>query len=130
MISFQINSGEDKYAVEAAVTLCGSDICVAICGGTHGHIGASAISLPRPSLKDRSKSSSSTSVFCVPGHKEDELARKTAELITNTFSVVSCVTVGLHVDNASEKEIRTLVSNFETIVTAIVSRIKDISGKM
>lgn len=126
MISFQLVVGSDDFAVEAAVVLCGVDVCVAIGGGTRHHVGASAVSLPRPSLREGQKTSASTSVFCLLGHKEDELARRTAERIAVVCRSVSCVTVGLHVDNASRHDIEILVANYERLVDEILSRLTDL----
>lgn len=124
MISFPLHAGEGGLKVEGVVVLCGTDISAVIGGGTHHHIGASAISLPRASLHDPEKNSSSTSVFCVPGHKEDELARKAAALLATTFNVRACVSVGLHIDNASLSDIENLVSNFDCLVALIIAKIK------
>ncbi|MBI3122079.1 MAG: hypothetical protein HYZ03_07340, partial [candidate division NC10 bacterium] len=47
-------------------------------GGDIPHIGAVAISIPRPSRADARRRSATTSVFALLGHKEDELARPVA----------------------------------------------------
>lgn len=83
----------------------GADYCLIITGGDRPHLGAVALSTPRPSLADPETVSASTSVLTLVGHKEDEVARKIAHQFAarlNCHVVVSC---GVHLDNITRDEL-------------------------
>lgn len=113
-------SGEGIYRIEADVLICGSDISIAICGGDTPHIGAVALASPRMSLADKEKTSASASVICVMGHKEDELARAAALKLAARFSCQTAVAAGIHIDDASEDDIKVLWKNYETVMVMIM----------
>jgi len=77
----KVSSGKGRTEVTGEVSVIGRDILVSIYGGSKPHIGAVALSIPRKSLKDKDRTSSSTSVFTVTGHKDDEIAKAVAEKI-------------------------------------------------
>ncbi len=109
--------------VEAEVTICGEDLNVCIGGGGGYHIGASALAIPRKSLANEGNNSASVSVLCVTGHKEDELARKAALELAVAFQCKVNVTVGMHIDRATQKDIQTLSSNYEQVLDEIKKKI-------
>lgn len=113
MTALSLQAGEAPHLVEITAVFCGADICVSICGGTHHHIGAVALGVPRPSLRDASKISASVSVLCAVGHKEDELVRDAAHRLAAAFGCRACVCGGLHVDAAAAEDIRVLWENYE-----------------
>lgn len=45
--------GAQEYLLEAVAVRCGDDLTVVIGGGEKQHIGAVAVGVPRPSLKDK-----------------------------------------------------------------------------
>ena len=96
---FTLQTEEDAYNLSASVRLIGDDVLVAIWGGEKPHIGAVAVAQPRPSLKDPAVTSSSASVICLVGHKEDELAKAAAEILAATLETQVVVTAGIHWDN-------------------------------
>ena len=49
--------------MEISAILVGDDLVVIVQGGEKPHVGAVAVSIPRPSLADAEETSSSTSVF-------------------------------------------------------------------
>ena len=110
--------GAQEYLLEAVAVRCGDDLTVVIGGGEKQHIGAVAVGVPRPSLKDKNIVSSSASVLCLTGHKEDLLARKAALELARMLGHTVTVTVGLHIDDASAEAIAMLEANFSRAVTA------------
>ena len=116
MLSATITVGSPPYVVTAAVTLCGKDAAVVIGGGEAPHVGASALALPRPSLKPGGGISATASVLCVPGHKEDLLARDAALRLASRLNTAVSVSVGLHIDHATPDDINRLQTNFERLV--------------
>lgn len=116
-----IRTGNDKYSIEATIVFSGKDISVVFSGGEKPHIGATAIALPRPSLDyTKNSPSSSASVICVLGHKEDLLARKTALSLAAKYNCVVCVTIGLHVDRATQVDIDLLEENFDNCLQSVI----------
>ena len=119
---FSVQTEEDNYNLSASVRFIGPDILVAIWGGEKPHIGAVAVGLPRPSLRDPAVISSSASVFCMVGHKEDELAKATAEIMAATLETQVVVTAGIHWDNLSQEAIQQIVQHSEILVDKIMAR--------
>ncbi len=119
MAGFSVSHGQERYRVEARAVCCGRDINVIIGGGTHYHIGASALAIPRSSLADAAQLSASASVICVTGHKEDELARQAALSLASSLDCIVNVVVGIHIDNASTEEIKKLINNFNQVINEL-----------
>jgi hypothetical protein len=111
--------GKDKYKVKLVAIESGEDLTVIISGGEKPHIGAMAVSIPRPSLKDLNKMSASTSVFTLTGHKEDELSKQIAENITKVTKKVTVTIVGLHIDKATSQDIGYLIQNTQKVVNKL-----------
>ena len=112
----EIIEGKDKYKVKLVVIKSGEDLTVIISGGEKPHIGAMAVSIPHPSLKDSNKVSTSTSVFTLIGHKEDELSKQIAENITKITKKITVVIVGLHIEKATAQDIEYLIQNTQKAV--------------
>ncbi len=108
----QFSAGTGIHMLEAVILVCGQDLNVCICGGTHYHVGACALGIPRPSLNDPSVSSASVSVLTAVGHKEDEMVREAAHRLAKKFVCRVCVSAGVHIDNATKEDIRMLWENF------------------
>lgn len=119
MYTFTRSHGNGMHQVEACVAICGNDISVCIGGGTKQHIGAAALGIARPSLENPAKRSASASVFCVTGHKEDDLARSAALQLSGKFATNVLVSVGLHIDDATIDDIKILQKNFTEILLAV-----------
>jgi gallate decarboxylase subunit D len=122
----QEHCGTDHHRVEASALRCGNDLVVALQGGTRHHVGATAMAVPRPSLADPSKVSSSASVLCVVGHKEDELARGVALRLSAALACTVTVVAGLHVDNAGGDDIRFLLENCERVIDRLIDRLRQL----
>lgn len=120
---FFIKTREGKYDIEAAVRVIGTDLLVAIWGGEQPHIGAVATALPRPSLSDSRRISASASVFCLVGHKEDQLARTVALKIASALNTPVVVTAGIHWDNLDENGIRTVLENSRILTDLILEQV-------
>ena len=119
---FTIKTEEDAYNLSASVRYIGADVLVAIWGGEKPHIGAVAVAQPRPSLRDPELTSSSASVICLVGHKEDELVKATAEILAATLETQVVVTAGIHWDNLSPEAIEQIIRHSEILVDKIMKR--------
>jgi hypothetical protein len=120
---FTVQTEEDAYNLSASVRLIGADVLVAIWGGEKPHIGAVAVAQPRPSLKDPKLTSSSASVICLVGHKEDELVKATAEILAATLKTQVVVTAGIHWDNLAPEAIQQIIRHSEILVDMILARL-------
>ena len=118
-----IKTKTGSYDIEAGVRRIGDDLLVSIWGGEKPHIGAVAVALPRPSLKIPEMTSATASVFCFPGHKEDELVKGVSEVLAAIMGIRVVVTAGIHWDNLSEKGIRKIIKNSEVLVDLILKAV-------
>ncbi len=114
--TYRASAGAGKHRVEISLTPVGGDIVAVISGGDRPHVGAVAVAIPRPSLKDGSKTSSTSSVVTLLAHKDDEVARMAAEALASRLNRVVVASAGLHVNKASGADIRKLVQNAKTAV--------------
>jgi gallate decarboxylase subunit D len=117
------NVGTGRLAAIASAQTCGADLVVTLQGGTRHHVGAAAMAVARPSLADPRQTSSSASVLCVVGHKEDELARDVALRLSAALNCTVVVVAGLHVDDASRDDIRLLLENCDRLVERLIARL-------
>jgi len=127
-VNFTVRTHEGAYDLEAAVRVIGRDVLVAIWGGEKPHIGAVAVAQPRPSLRDPDVTSATASVICLLGHKEDELAKMTAERLAAELNAPVVVTAGMHWDNIGEEGIRQVVENSHRLISLILDEMQKIPG--
>lgn len=83
----------------------GDDYCVQIKGGDRPHIGCAVLAIPRPSLKDGTKQSVTSSVLNRIGHKDEYICRYVAEKIAREKGKATLCTGGFHVDDITEEQI-------------------------
>jgi len=106
-----VSAGEGRHRVNLRAVVSGQDVVVVVSGGEQPHVGAVAIAIPRKSLSDENKTSSTSSVFTLVGHKDDEVAKRISEKISKSLNRVVVVAAGLHIENADKKDIELLVLN-------------------
>lgn len=116
---------EGRYDLDARVQWIGNDLLVSIWGGDRPHIGAVALAQPRPSLRDPGRTSSTASVLCVVGHKEDEVVKKTSERLSSVFEARVVVTAGIHWDNLDGDGIGRVVRNIDSLTDYIVQFLRE-----
>jgi hypothetical protein len=93
----------------------GRDLAVTLAGGDVAHIGAVAVAQPRPSLDDAGKTSATTSVIAILGHKEDMLARSLAARIAAEIDGVVTLACGIHYDALAADDIAGVVAAAERL---------------
>ncbi len=123
-MEIRIKTGDDAYSLEAFVKKIGNDLIVSIWGGEIPHIGAVAVAQPRPSLKDPRIRSATASVFCYPGHKEDVIAKETAERLSAALDTNVTVTAGAHWDKIDESGIKAVIESNRQLITMIIEEIE------
>lgn len=104
-------AGEGRLKVKMLVTVTSDGLVAQIFGGDKTHVGAVAISIPRPGLADPGRVSCNTIVVPVVGHKDDEIAKPVAEDIARSWGSIVTVVAGIHVDNAGAEEIEIIKNN-------------------
>lgn len=124
--NFSITVKEGPFLLRAMVILVGDDLLVSIWGGTRPHIGAVALALPRPSLKDKKKTSATSSVLTVLGHKEDQTVKAVSEALSAVFKKNTVVTAGIHWDNLKAEEIKVIMELTEKLTGKIIAKVHHI----
>ncbi|MEA3358783.1 MAG: hypothetical protein U9R17_05170 [Thermodesulfobacteriota bacterium] len=123
-MEIRIKTGDGAYSLEAFIKKIGNDLLVSIWGGEIPHIGAVAVAQPRPSLKDPRIRSATASVFCYPGHKEDVIAKETAERLSAALDTNVTVTAGAHWDKIDESGIKAVIESNRQLITMIIEEIE------
>jgi gallate decarboxylase subunit D len=122
MKPISISLKEGRFKLEASLRTLGPDLLVAVWGGTHPHIGAVALALPRPSLRDKRKTSATSSVLTLLGHKEDVTVKRISEDLAAALKRNVVVTAGIHWDNLKAEEIAVLVKMTERLTRKIIEK--------
>lgn len=108
--------GEPPFAVSLEVSqTAGRGICAFVSGGTSPHVGGVAIAVPRPRSDGRGLTCDMSQI-CIPGHKDVHAAAEAAKMIALATEQVVSVTAGLHVDDATDEQIRQLMTNVSEVV--------------
>jgi hypothetical protein len=97
-----------RVVLELYAVPLGADLAVLISGGDSPHIGAVALGIPRPSLRNAGRRSASVSLITVTGHKDDEVVRKGAGKLAAALGVLVTVSCGIHVNNMSAPELKNI----------------------
>jgi len=117
--------GEGKVRIFAEAWPSGDDWVVSVQGGDTPHVGAVALACPcAPPADTTGKITGFVSVLTAPGHRDDELARKLALQMCKDLQRNISLSVGIHVHNATQEEISTLVKNAEEAVTGLLSLLR------
>jgi len=124
MKPFSWSVKKDRFLLKASGYLIGQDLLIAIWGGTHPHIGAVGLAVPRPSLRNKRKTSASSSVLTLLGHKEDVTVKLVSEALASALKKNVVVTAGIHWDNLKTEEIEVIVKMTERLTEMIIEKIK------
>lgn len=120
---YQAAVGNGRHRVFLHAVCTGDGAVVTLVGGQHAHVGAVALGLPRPSLRDARSMSADVAVVPVPGHKDDEVARPAAEEIARFLGQPTVVSVGLHVDRATDEDLARLVGNARMAISQFLESV-------
>ena len=123
-IQFEFDAGAGRHRVWGTAFVSQEGLAVNLVGGDVPHIGAVAISIPRPSRADARRRSATTSVFALLGHKEDELARPFAASLAQALGRTTVVVAGVHIRRAGPGDIAKVFENAGRAVETIIARLK------
>lgn len=110
----------NRHNIHCSATKMGNDWNISIFGGDISHIGAVAIGIPRPSLEDKNKVSSSVSLITVTGHKEDVIVQKYAKELSTKINSTVVVCCGIHINNITFDEIIDLGNVVDKIIDELI----------
>ena len=124
MNDFKLVCGRGSFKVYAQGRLVGDDLVVSIWGGNRPHVGTVAVALPRNSLKEPGKISSTSSIFTLLGHKEDVIAKTFSEKLSAALNRVVVVTIGIHQDRLDEEGIGKFINNCDKIFGQVLKMLE------
>lgn len=118
-----ITVGEGRYQIEVQATRTQDGLIVHLLGGEKPHVGAVAISVPRPK-KNGEGFTVDTWLSPIPGHKDGDIAKPTAERIARQRNENVVVIAGVHISNATKEEINKLVANSLEAVELLIEKLE------
>ncbi|HEX7625078.1 MAG TPA: hypothetical protein VF400_15980 [Anaeromyxobacteraceae bacterium] len=119
----ELSRTRGRVAVRLTAARLGADLALTLSGGDRPHIGAVAVSQPRPSLLGGGGTSTTTSVIALLGHKEDELARQVAARVALATAGTVCVACGIHLEAISAAELEDVRALAEELATELLVRL-------
>ncbi len=106
-----ISSGSGRLRIRLWWKFAGEDLIVFI-GGGREHVGSASICDGKLYTARRGE------------HMDFVVSDSAVQRINRELGITACVICGIHVDNASEEEIRQLVRNADECVKKLVERIR------
>jgi hypothetical protein len=119
MKQFELSVQEGDYPIHSISILMGEDLLTCLWGGTKPHVGAVGVALPRPSLADPNVASSTSSVFTVLGHKEDEVVKMVSERLSARLKKTVITIAGIHWDHLDQDAIAEIRDNCKKLAEKI-----------
>jgi hypothetical protein len=129
MKPFSWSVKKDRFLLKASGHLIGQDLLISIWGGTHPHIGAVGLAVPRPSLRNKRKTSATSSVLTLLGHKEDITVKMVSEALASALKKNVVVTAGIHWDSLKPEEISLIVELSKALSEKIIKKIEKVACK-
>lgn len=115
MKEYQLSGGSGRLKVDLSAGYVGEGLLVRIYNEC-AHIGAVAVA-----DYDHKEKRAFSSVITLPGHRDDEVAKKQAHLIARHTKKPVCVVAGIHLDNITREEI----TQFQDVVDKLVRSFLD-----
>lgn len=126
MKEYRIIIGQkSRERIELKAFACGMDYSVTICGGSRYHIGATALGCAKPGKDEIPKNEATVRVISVPGHRDDEVAKWAGKYLATELECNVSVSVGIHIDNASQEEINVLIINCRKACRTLVEEVSE-----
>ncbi len=113
----------DGYWIVVEVYLQGEDLIIRCFGGDKPHIGAIAIAIPRISMANSLRTSATTSVYALTGHKDDVIATSMARKIAAAVNKLVVAIVGIHIEGITEVKINKLIEIIDSLEQEMISAI-------
>ena len=104
-----ITSGEGRYKVWMEKQFIGKDIVLSVGGGEKPHIGGIVICEPEKEPK----------VVILGSHMDDIILKPIAKKTCDKYKTTVVAIGGIHIDNATKKEINTIIKNCNALIKSI-----------
>lgn len=114
-----ISVGNGKYRVWVKEEILDNGIILIVGGGEVSHIGSIVLAEPRMSRTGKGFSCTSQ-VINLPGHKEEKIVRKFAEKTCVKKKMPVLCVCGIHINDATKKDIKILESNTEKLLKKVL----------
>lgn len=124
MKQIKLSHQKGRFKIEANAILVGEDLIVSIWGGSGPHVGAVAMAVPRPSLRNSDVISATSSVLTRVGHKEDDIVKKVSERLSSELGKVVVVSAGIHWDDITNDEINIIRLVCDEMTCRLVQRVR------
>jgi hypothetical protein len=111
---------DQGITLSAVVVEMGSDLLVAVTGGERPHIGSASVSVPRPSLADPAKISSTTSTINLTGHKDNFAGDRVSSRLSAALNTNVVAVSGIHVDNIGPEGIEQILTLTDRLAAQII----------
>lgn len=111
---WQWREGEGRCQVFLTLIDTGNGLHGLLTGGEKPHVGGVVLALPRPSLSGEGWSSD-VYITPVPGHKDVDVARTSAEILAQELLIPVTITSGIHSDYLDPEELRGIIQNCKNI---------------
>ena len=123
MIHLQLERKVGKHRIVLRADLIGNDLLVVVYGGDEHHIGGVSVAyLTRSHYRDASTVSVNT--LTMPGHKDYVVANSAAEKLCRQLNRSTVVSVGIHMDKATPKEIDGAVSAVDSMTDELIAHLQ------
>lgn len=109
-----------NHNITCSVIKMGNDFNISIYGGDMPHIGALALGIPRESLEDKNKISSSVSLLTITGHKEDSIVQRAAKKLSKELNSTISVCCGIHIENITFEDIKELDILIDELIDELI----------
>ncbi|MFV9510269.1 hypothetical protein [Tepidibacillus sp. LV47] len=107
---------ENPYQIQIRHDFMGDDLVILVTGGV-AHIGAVATAYI-------DNDQVHVEVTELPHHKEGELAKEFAELLARSLHRSVSVLMGIHIDNATKKDIQQIVDYVQKAIKETIKELK------
>lgn len=111
---------EQEYIIPCDIHIhsysMGKDRVFLISGG-QAHIGAAAVAYPKDNQID-------CETLTIPGHREGQLAAELAKLAASRLNRTVSVLMGIHVEQATKKDITEIIKNVQLAMRQELERIE------
>lgn len=107
---YSCHQGSGRFQVDLTVIDTTNGLVCVIIGGESPHLGGVALAVPRQSMSGIGVSADIW-LSPVPGHKDIYVAQEIAQLLSISLNVNVSLSVGIHIDNATAREIRIINEN-------------------
>lgn len=112
------------FPIRMEVIHQGFDLVVRLYGGSRPHVGCVVLSAPRPSLKDPSTLSATSSVLNLPFHQDEVPSREAGERLARELRKSVMVVGGIHYDGLMGSEIEEVLSLCREMTEEVLEKIQ------